>query len=395
MRPPHKAPPPPTRYPRRFGGDIVDSSFALAFCQPGAERDLKAEVALLRPDLHAGFQRRGVVTFKCTGKLFGPEDTLPTVYARGWICSAGPAADAAAVLAVADKVGATRLLMGPRELPAVEDPGAVELAAALKASKRFAQGVLRKGEVVLDVITAPGEPAMVGWHVHHPTRPDAPCARWQVAPMEGPAARSYTRMVEGLRWSGVPIKNGDRAVDLAAGPGGATLALLERGALVWAVERQPMTDALAKNTGVVWVQRAMSEIRAEHLPSDTSWIVCDASLPTGVLVNVLRRLVLPLRPTLKGVLVSLKFDEAMTNTELLGQLGSLGAAEVKGVQLPSNRGSFFAFARFEPTGVKRAAATAPAGRQLKVQVPEPDEERRGPRSPRRPGPPTPGPKKHR
>ena len=87
---------------------MTTSPFALVLCQAGAEPWLKQELARVRPDLHASYQRPGVVTFKAMGEPFRPDEAPSSVFARVWACAAGPVKSSRALL------GAARLEIGRR-----------------------------------------------------------------------------------------------------------------------------------------------------------------------------------------------------------------------------------------------------------------------------------------
>jgi hypothetical protein len=116
------------------------SPFAWAVGQPGTERWLKTELQGLRPDLRPGFQRPGRVTFKATGRPFAPDEAPEAIFARAWACSAGNVPDAAGVLAVADRVGATHLWLDaadagvPEEVPPARARAFAEDAAQWRAT---------------------------------------------------------------------------------------------------------------------------------------------------------------------------------------------------------------------------------------------------------------------
>ena len=206
---------------------MTTSPFALVLCQAGAEPWLKQELARVRPDLHASYQRPGVVTFKAMGEPFRPDEAPSSVFARVWACAAGPVKSIEDALAVAERVNATHLWIAPRDqgLPDMVPPlridevnrHAAEVEAELRASGRFAEGEPNKGDRVLNVVTSPGEPLVVGWHDHGPGRHHGPGGRMPVAPRPDAPSRAYAKMAEGLYWSGAAVGGKDMVLELGSG----------------------------------------------------------------------------------------------------------------------------------------------------------------------------------
>lgn len=356
---------------------MTTSPFALALCQAGAEPWLKQEVARVRPDLHASYQRPGVVTFKATGEPFRPDEAPASVFARVWACAAGPVKSIEDAVAVAERVGATHLWIAPRDqgLPDMVPPlridevnrHAAEVEAALRASGRFAEGEPSKGDRVLNVVTSPGEPLVVGWHDHGPGRHHGPGGRMPVPARPDAPSRAYAKMAEGLYWSGAAVGGKDMVLELGSAPGGGTLALLERGARVLAVDTQPMDDSLLVNPSMRWIRRAAGDVRFEELPlREVTWIACDVHLAPVLALNMVRRFVVPVRDHLKGLLLTLKLNDDATVEalpRLLEQIQGWGAREVRALQLPSNRHDLFVYAPFDrPVKPRVAKRPGPARR---------------------------------
>jgi 23S rRNA (cytidine2498-2'-O)-methyltransferase len=333
---------------------VPGSPFALAVCQPGTERLLKAEVARLRPDLHAGFQRPGLVTFKATGAPFGADETLPTVFGRAWACSAGGVREPDAIVAEAARVGATRLLLGPRdqgvpgEVPparqAAADADAAALDAVLRAAGTFREGPPSRGDVCLDVITSPGEPPVVAWHVHGPGRFPAPVGRYALTPPADAPSRAWAKLEEGIRWAGLAPKPGETVIELGAAPGGGTRALVDRGLNVVAVDPRPLDPTLAKHPGVRWIRRAVEDVRRDELPAAPDWVVCDVHAAPPAALKLVRSILGPHPKGVRGLLWTLELKDDATAEAMprwLLAVRGLGCRTVRAVQLPSNRRDVF------------------------------------------------------
>lgn len=346
------------------------SPHAFALCQPGYEKWLKSEVQSSRPDLHPGFQRPGLVTFRATGAPFSPDSRLQTVFGRAWGCSAGPVADPQALLDLAERVGAVHLFVGPRDQgPADEVPPERQAEADAQAGQveealrpRFPVRALREGDTVLDVVTSPGEPTLAGWHIHGPGRHQGPCGRFTYPDLEEAPARSWRKVAEGLLWAGVRIQPGDRVLDVGAAPGGGTLVFVRAGAQVYAVDSQPMAPGVLAHPAVHWRRCAVGDLRREEIPEGIRWLAMDANIPPDHALRAVQRLMPALRRSLRGMLLTLKLnDEARPEgiPSLLDQVrdlcgprrpGSRDGGGIRATHLPSNRREFFVFARLRSDG---------------------------------------------
>lgn len=323
------------------------SDWALAVCQPGAERWLKAELQRSRPDLHPGFQRPGVVTFRATRAPFGADERPTTVFARAWAASAGPTPDVPAVLAVAQRVGARHLFLGPRDAGVPDEvPPALQAAVDADAARwsdalapHFRAGPPARGDTVLDVLTFPDEPPVVGWHDHGPLRHVGPAGRWPFPTPADVPSRAWRKIAEGLAWAGQPVRRGELVLELGAAPGGGTRAFVEAGARVCAVDPQAMAPAVLALPGVEHRAVAAGELDPASLPSGVSWLACDAGIPPADALGAIARL-LPALPRLRGLLLTLKLvDDGVARRlpRLLDRVRDLGFAEVRATQLAANR----------------------------------------------------------
>ncbi|MEZ4454741.1 MAG: hypothetical protein R3B09_35150 [Nannocystaceae bacterium] len=383
------------------------SAFLYVLCQAGAEAALKGLVADARPELRPAFQRPGLVTFKAPAPTLGADARVDVVLARASgaaigplrsIAELGPAVDrfcpegqavrlhvierdrwrpgdepegfaygpaAAAVYAaiVAGWSSARPLLDGPAA--PVDDARSTGLAGTGLAGTGLAGTGLAGtglagtgagadasiGEWVLDVIVGDeGEPLFVGFHAHEPGRSPHPGGRIPV-PLEPEApSRAYYKLEEAIRWSAAPLRPGDVVCELGSSPGGASLALLQRGLLVHGVDpgaMDPRVLAWRGPRGAHFVHHAapMGQVAREALPHDLHWIVTDVNLAPQVALESVRRLAARPRPALCGVLCTLKLDtwKGLRHLPtLLKRIAAMGMLEVRATQLPSNRLEVFA-----------------------------------------------------
>jgi 23S rRNA (cytidine2498-2'-O)-methyltransferase len=345
-----------------------ESAFLWFLHQPASVGWVKRELAARRPALRFAFSRPGLTTYKVGAARV--DDAPGSSFARAWGRSLGRAGSVEEVLALVD--GAAAVGAGPVRLhvferdpdrPADERdvavvgvrPAEVERALRAAAPGRFVEGVeAAAGDVVVDVITAPGEVAddgwLVGWHRHDRLRGPWPGGVGHVAiPAEAPS-RAWAKIEEAIRWSGLAPRAGERAVELGSAPGGASWALLERGLEVHGVDPGAMAPAVLAYGGASggrFVHHAMpaAEVDRRAVPRPMQWLASDVNLAPMVALRYVERFVALARGTLRGAFITLKLNddgvfEALPR--LIGRIERLGAREVRFTQLPSHRSEIVA-----------------------------------------------------
>jgi 23S rRNA C2498 (ribose-2'-O)-methylase RlmM len=205
---------------------------------------------------------------------------------------------------------------------------------------------VRDGDVVLDVIVAPDEPPVVGWHEAGPGRHEGPGGRYDYPIPADIPSRAWRKVVEGLRWAKPPIRKGELVLELGAAPGGGTRAFAEAGLRVIAVDPQPLDAAVVALPGVTVVARRAGDLKLTDLPGDVAWLASDAGIPPNDVLRAIERL-RPALPRLRGFLLTLKLNDAGVVKHLphtFADLRALGATAVHARQLPANRRDIFVYA---------------------------------------------------
>jgi 23S rRNA (cytidine2498-2'-O)-methyltransferase len=162
-------------------------------------------------------------------------------------------------------------------------------------------------------------------------------------PPEAPS-RAYRKLEEALLWSNAPVQPGDVAVEIGSSPGGASYALLRRGLTVLGIDPAKMAPVVLDHPNFTHLQRPMSLVTREDLPRELHWVLLDVNLAPQVALITARRLAARPRPALHGVLLTLKLDDwkAIRHVpKFLKSVESMGMAEVRATQLPSNRMELF------------------------------------------------------
>lgn len=299
-----------------------------ATCQPGVERLLKAEVARTRADLRPAFGRPGLVTWVCDGEVT-PEIELGAVFARVWGQSLGR--DGVIPEAAVRHTFARDPEMGP---PPEGAPAKV-------------------GELVADVIVAPGEPDLIGLHRHRKGRWAVPGGLPDVkVPPEAPS-RAYAKIEEAILWAGLDVRAGEVAVEIGSSPGGAAYALVRRGVTVFGADPGAMDPRVlayehVSGARVHHLSVKVGALRWEELPKRVDWLLMDVHLAPQVALHAVKRLIPPMAKTLRGAVFTLKMNDDKIAAEiptLLERVRGLGFDDVRATHLPSNRREICCVAR--------------------------------------------------
>jgi 23S rRNA (cytidine2498-2'-O)-methyltransferase len=343
-----------------------DDAFVWFTHQPASTGWLKRELAAKRPDLRFAFSRPGLTTFKVTRAR--ADDPVACSFARAHGRSLGRATSVEEVLALAASPSLpqtssftyARLHVFERDpdrpaderAVAVAGTRAVALDVELRAAApgRFFDAIeAQAGDIVLDVVVAaaeePEDGIFVGWHRHDASRGPFPGGVPHVAIPAAAPSRAWAKIEEAIRWSGLIPRAGEHAVELGSAPGGASLALLERGLYVHGVDPGVMDPRVLMYTGASgnrFTHHALpaAEVASKDLPRSYAWLACDVNLAPMIALKYVERFVALAHGGLRGAFITLKLNDDGV-FEALPRLGvriaKLGAARIRYTQLPSHR----------------------------------------------------------
>jgi 23S rRNA (cytidine2498-2'-O)-methyltransferase len=339
---------------------MAEQRFGFAVVNVGSENALKAEIARLVPGARPAFARPGLVTFKHDAADAG--FAADSIVARVRGLSLGIAKSADEVLERVDAHGKGPFVLhvfardatdeGPTEADAAR---AVELDRELreKGGERFVDRVVPAvGERVIDVVVAGDEPMLVGVHQHRRDYWTTPGGRPAGPTPTNVPSRGYRKLEEALAWSGLELAPGSSAVELGAAPGGAALALAQRGVNVNAIDPAAMSEDVLAFVGpggarVRHIKKPGGGVDLNDVPKGTSLLLLDVSLAPPMALRYFGRLA-SLAQTASVAIVTLKLGEAKTLDDVpraFEVLRSLGFGELRATRLPSNRSEICIVAR--------------------------------------------------
>lgn len=334
--------------------------FAFVLCQQGAEAAIKRFVLATSPFFRLAFSRPGLLTFKCppagesppgtTGEL--PEHCL--IRLAGWTLGTVRGTHTAPMIQQALQLGGSdwdAIHLFPRDtgLPGQQgfEPGHSELTDAI--AQQFSEAIPGDssainticdfGTRVLDVVIVEPHQWLVG---HHHAR--KPHERWPggVYPLSAPPeliSRAYLKMAEAVAWSGLPLRPGDRIVEIGSAPGGACQRLLDLGLIVTGVDAAEMDPLLLAHPRFEHWRSKTAGVRRK-LFAKFRWLAADANVTPNYTLDFVEDIVNYKTSRFEGLLLTLK----LSTYDLMEQLPayaerirSWGFERVEMRQLGSNR----------------------------------------------------------
>ena len=320
--------------------------FLFLTCQAGAEQALKDELAREWPTLRFAYSRPGFVTFKFERGQFHAASwdltVLRTVFARAGGFSLGRASGDTVetrVKSVAALATGAQITFARRHV--WERDGAADMQNAASDVLRESSGdqPAQAGDWVLDVVLVSATEWWVGYHRAHsePSRWPGGCL-----PITLPAdavSRAYLKMEEALEWSRLPLKAGQKCVEVGSAPGGAAQALLNRGLWVTGIDPAEMHALVLQHPHFTHIRR-----RSKDVPHETfrgvQWLTVDVNQPPNYTLDVVEAILKYPGVHLQGLLLTLKLRDwslAAVLPENLARIKSWGFTNILAKQLVHNR----------------------------------------------------------
>ncbi|MBI2826552.1 MAG: hypothetical protein HYX69_17915 [Planctomycetia bacterium] len=335
--------------------------FIFITCQVGAETAVKHEIARCWPGVRFAYSRPGFLTFKLPADHGLADDfDLAGVFARAYGFTLGKVTGATeedlarAAWALAAHVPATRLHVWQRDQrepgkfgyePGLSAPAVAARAALAEAAPPEFTTIVaaapeaRPGELVLDcVLVSPSE----WWLGYHRAHNPASCRAGGFLEIALPAAavsRAYLKMEEALDWSQMPIRHGDRVVELGCAPGGSCQALLARGFVVTGIDPAEVDPAVLADPSFTHVRKRAGDVRRREF-RDTRWLVADMNVAPQYTLDAVEAIVAHREVRINGVIMTLKlFDWGLADElpHYMDRVRSWGFPQVAARQLQHSR----------------------------------------------------------
>lgn len=310
--------------------------FVFAACNPGSEGSLKNELARTRPELRLAFSGPGFVTFKTPAPVDASFE-MESAFARVYGVSIG-------ALGVQEIAELARSERTPRVavFPRGDDREAVaRTREELLASGAFAPGAPAIGDTVVDVAVDPAAkaPLWVGAHVHTAERSVHEGGLLPVELHPQAPSRAYLKIEEAITRFDLPVRRGQRALELGSSPGGASFALVERGLHVLGVDPGEMDPRVLASPLFEHRKIPAGALKKQELPKRVDWVLADMNLAPPITLRYLARVVGPLKKSLRGAVVTLKMNDPTFEASIPDYVKlvlSMGFRTARAIQLPSH-----------------------------------------------------------
>jgi len=343
--------------------------FLFTTCQCGVESALKQEIATRFAAARPSFSRPGFVTFKLESPCENPEQfQLPTTFARTCSFSLGKVAGtstselakqvweipAVREFVETEKIGDIHAWQRDTALPGAQgfEPGQTLLAQEIERGIREQSPVeslknvpasprppSRRNCWVLDVVLV--EPNQ-WWIGCHRTTRRFDCWPGGVPPLKLPehaVNRTYLKMAEALEWAAMPISRGDLCIELGCAPGGATQALLDRGAQVLGVDPAEVDPEVSRHPQFQHLRRRSTEVSRRQLQG-VRWLAADMNVTPTYTLDAVEDIVVNKSTAIRGLVLTLKLTNWKLAEELptyIERVRSWGYRDIRVRQLAFNR----------------------------------------------------------
>jgi 23S rRNA (cytidine2498-2'-O)-methyltransferase len=340
---------------------MTTPGFLFVTCQVGAEAAVKGELARLWPTFRFSYSRPGFLTFKLPPDHALADDfELGSIFARAYGFSLGkvaggdPSTRARQAWQLAADNAFDQLHVWQRDLEAPGDHGfqpslTPEALAAEQLMRQHAPesalapatGVVaaRPGQLVLDVVLVEPELWWVGYHRASNFGSRYPGGMLNLALPQTAVSRAYLKMEESLRWSKLPLKRGDRCVEIGCAPGGSCQALLKRGLNVTGIDPALVHPSVLEHPNFVQIRKRGSEVRRGEF-RDVPWLMADMNVAPNYTLDTVEAIVTHRQVNVQGLLLTLKLLEwnlAAEVPDYLDRIRSWGFPDVAARQLQHNR----------------------------------------------------------
>lgn len=321
------------------------SRFIYAACNPGWESAMKREMQKrFRGDVVPAFLRPGLVTWKCLRDFSDEELSPPPVFSRLFGRSLGMAATSADLAALLADAEPMPLRFSPRFFP--ENGFDAAQWAEFETRREALSGILpervnESGDTVIDLILGdPDEAVFAGIRRLDPLHREIPPI---ILPEDVPS-RAWLKMEQALAFLGLSDLAGMTVLELGCAPGGASLAMLDRGAKVIGIDTGDMDPAVMRFAGeetgrFVHLANSAGEVPLSELPRRIEGLVSDMNLAPPVALRYIERLQRKLRARL--LILTLKINDAKMESSIPSFLDRIEKLvpryERIATQLPANR----------------------------------------------------------
>lgn len=195
------------------------------------------------------------------------------------------------------------------------------------------------GQRVLDcILVEPHE----WWIGEHWATSGALCYAGGLCALQIPAeivSRAYVKMQEALAWSALPIKAGQRCVEIGCAPGGASQCLLEHGLKVIGIDPAQVEPTILADPNFTHVRKRGADVRRREFRG-VHWLMADMNVAPQYTLDTVEAIVTHEAVNIRGMLLTLKLLDWNLAEEIpayVQRVRSWGYQQVAVRQLAHNR----------------------------------------------------------
>lgn len=353
----------------------TNPQFLFITCQVGAEKAVKGELARRWPNFRFAYSRPGFLTFKLPENHTLPDNfDLESTFARAYGFSLGKIEGDDREKMIADVMqscqGMTfrQIHVWPRDAAEPGDhgfepsitPEAVEVRRLLESKyldhfkqnsreptasgycdlpDNSSRAPTQTGDRVLDCILIEPNLWWLGYHRVKSTASRFPGGMMSLELPSDAVSRAWLKMEEGLRWSRLPLKRGDRVAEIGSAPGGASQALLARGMIVTGVDPAEMAPEVLANPQFTHIRRRSTQVRRREFRK-IRWLTADMNVAPEYTLDAVEAIVTHPEINIRGLLLTLKLPQwslASRVPEFVERVRGCGYNQIQTRQLQYDR----------------------------------------------------------
>ena len=216
----------------------------------------------------------------------------------------------------------------------------VRLTATADRRGEQINDVCDPGTKVIDIVIEQPSRWWVGCHVVG----SEPHQGWPggVPPLELPLeiiSRAYLKLAEAIAWSQIPLRPGQKFVEVGSAPGGACQFLLDQGLRVTGVDPAEMDPRVTSNPHFTFVRGRAISLKRRFF-SQFDYLACDATASPKYTIDTAQAIVMHPSNRIRAVILTIKLTDLAATAELPGYLERVsqwGFDRVAARQLAYNR----------------------------------------------------------
>jgi 23S rRNA (cytidine2498-2'-O)-methyltransferase len=339
----------------------MNPRFYFASCQIGAEKAVKAEVLSEYPQLRFAFSRPGFITFKEESNAKPPLVLKKNIFTRLWGEVVGQGKDLAALQELIKLIPQNKVVHffdRDQFVPGDEPENFIQHSHIKKIIEElgsFSTNLKpRINDEVFSLIWIDDFHVFLGRHIHSEKLSDSAGNIPSIELAKESPSRAYLKIEEAIYRFRPEIHHGLQVLEVGCSPGGATMAMSNRGLLVTGVDPKYMDQKIYQLPGFKFIQKCARDVKFEELKNtNPDWVVMDMNIAPLEALDELNHIVSLLR---KNFGKSLKLRQGFLTIKLndwkfaeniplyLKRLEEIGFQELHPTQLCSNRQEFFVWA---------------------------------------------------